>query len=135
MLGLDRLHPVALLVMRIVLGAIMVAHGYHKVFGGLHAHAQVVAGLGFPGWMGYLSACTEFFGGLLVLIGLLTRFAAFAIAINMAVAVLKVHLHHGLTGQGGFEYPLALFAMAFALIFFGGGSLALDRMFRFSRTR
>jgi putative oxidoreductase len=128
MLSLDRLHPLALLVMRLVLGAIMVAHGYHKVFGGLHAHAHLVAGLGLPGWMGYLSAFTEFVGGLLVLLGLLTRFAAFAIAINMAVAVLKVHLHHGLTGQGGFEFPLAIFALAFALIFFGAGSIAADRL-------
>ena len=64
---LDRLQPLALLVMRLTLGVIMVAHGYHKVFGGLHHHAQVVASLGLPSWLGYVSSFTEFLGGLLIL--------------------------------------------------------------------
>ena len=49
---LDRLQPLALLLMRLALGAIMVAHGYHKVFGGLHHHAQIVASLGLPALVG-----------------------------------------------------------------------------------
>jgi putative oxidoreductase len=125
---LDRLQPLALLVMRLVLGAVIVVHGYHKVFGGLHHHAQVVASLGLPGWMGYLSSFTEFFGGILVLLGLFTRAAAFAICINMSVAIWKVHFHNGLTGNGGYEFPLALAALAFALIFLGGGPIAIDHV-------
>jgi putative oxidoreductase len=125
---LDRLQPVALLVMRLVLGAVMVGHGYPKVFGGLHHHAQFVASLGLPAWMGYLSAFAEFFGGLLVLLGLLTRLSAFAICIDMAVAIWKVHWHNGLMGQKGYEFPLALAALAFALIFLGGGPVALDHI-------
>ena len=119
--------------MRIALGAIMVTHGYHKVFGGLHHHAQIVSSLGFPAWMGYLSAFTEFLGGLLVLAGLFTRAAAFAICINLGVAIWKVHLHNGLIGtpdHPGFEFPLAVAALAFALIFFGGGSIAIDHILR-----
>jgi putative oxidoreductase len=127
---LDRLQPLALLLMRLTLGAIMVVHGYHKVFGGLHNHAQFVASLGFPAWMGYLSAFTEFFGGLLVLAGLFTRAAAFALCINLGVAIWKVHLHNGLTGNGGFEFPLAAGTLAFALIFFGGGPIAIDHVLR-----
>lgn len=125
---LNRLQPFALFVMRLALGAIMFNHGYHKVFGGLHHHVQFVASLGLPGWTAYLSAFTEFFGGLLVLIGLFTRFAALAICVNLSVAIIKVHLHNGMTGPGGYEFPLALAALAFALIFFGAGSIALDHI-------
>ncbi len=125
---LDRLQPLALLIMRLALGAVMVGHGYHKVFGGLHHHVQVVSNLGLPGWTAYLSAFTEYFGGILVLIGLFTRVAAFAICINMSVAIAKVHFHNGLMGDKGYEFPLALAALAFALIFFGAGPIAFDHV-------
>jgi putative oxidoreductase len=125
---LDRLQPLALLVMRLALGAVMVAHGYQKVFGGFHHHVQVVTSLGLPAWMAYLSAFTEFFGGLLVLFGLFTRCAAFAICIDLSVAIAKVHFHNGLLGNGGYEFPLALAALAFGLIFFGGGPIAFDHI-------
>jgi len=123
---LDRLQPLGLLVMRVVLGVIMVAHGYHKVFGGMAHHMDAVSRIGFPRWFAYFSAGTEFFGGMLIVAGLLTRFAALAIAIEMSVVVAKVHWKNGLTGNGGFEFPLALAAIAFALIFFGAGPIALD---------
>lgn len=126
----DRLQPLALLVMRLTLGAIMVVHGSQKVFGGLHHHAQFVASLGLPAWMGYLSAFTEFLGGLLVLAGLFTRAAAFAICIDLSVAIWKVHWHNGLTGDHGFEFPLALATLAFALIFFGAGPISIDHILR-----
>jgi putative oxidoreductase len=125
---LDRLQPLALLVMRLALGAIIVVHGSHKVFGGLHHHAEFVASLGLPAWAAYLSAFTEFFGGLLVLLGLFTRVAAFAICIDVSVAIAKVNFHNGLIGNGGYEFPLALAALAFALIFFGGGPIAFDHI-------
>src|SRR5216684_6841980 len=92
---LDRLQPLALLVMRLALGAVMFDHGFHKVFGGLHHHAQFVSSLGLPAWTAYLSSFTEFVGGILVLAGLFTRAAAFAICIDLCVAIWKVHLHKG----------------------------------------
>ena len=125
---LDRLQPFALLVMRLALGAVMVDHGYHKVFGGLHHHAQFVGSLGLPGWLGYVSSFTEFIGGLLLLLGLLTRCAAFAVCVDLSVAIWKVHFHNGLIGNGGSELPLALAALAFALIFFGAGPIAFDHI-------
>jgi putative oxidoreductase len=130
---LDRLQPLALLLMRLVLGAIMVTHGSHKVFGGLHHFTQMVAGMGLAAWLGYVSAFTEFLGGLLLLVGFFTRPAAFAVCINLAVAIWKVHLHNGLVGSPdhpGFEFPLAAAALAFALIFFGGGPIAIDHVLR-----
>jgi putative oxidoreductase len=119
--------------MRIALGTIMVAHGSHKVFGGLHHFAQMVSSMGFPAWMAYVSAFTELLGGLLILTGLFTRAAAFAVCINLCVAIWKVHLHNGLIGapdHPGIEFPLAAAALAFALIFFGSGSIAIDHILR-----
>ncbi len=121
---LDRLQPLGLLVLRCAVGAAMVAHGYHKVFGGLHKHAAFVASLGMPGWLGYVSAFSEFFGGILLVLGLITRVAALTTCINMMVAVLKVELSSGFVG--GYEYPLLLAAAAFALIFTGAGAMSID---------
>ena len=127
---LDRLQPLALLFMRITLGVIMTVHGYHKVFGGLHHFAQFVASMGIPAWVAYVSSFTEFLGGLLILAGLFTRVAAFAICIDLLVAIWKVHWHNGLTGDHGFEFPLAAATLAFALIFFGAGPIAMDHILR-----
>jgi putative oxidoreductase len=123
---LDRLQPLGLLVLRLVLGSIMIAHGYHKVFGGIPQVEQMLHGIGIPAWMAYLVAGAEFGGGILVILGLLTRCAALFILIDMTVAILKVHLHNGLRGPGGYEFPLSLAAIAFALIFFGAGPIAID---------
>ena len=126
---LDRLQPLGFLILRLVLGVIMVGHGYGKVFGGMHKHVELVASLGMPGWLAYLSAAAEFLGGILLIVGLVTRVAALAVCIDMAVAILKVHLHNGLLGQNGYQFPLALAAMAFAIIFAGAGPISLDWVF------
>ena len=123
---LDRLQPLALLVLRLVIGTIMIAHGYSKVFGGFsHVH-DMVQHLGFPGWTAYLLAGTEFLGGILIIAGLFTRFVAVAMLIDMSVAIWKIHWHNGLKGPGGVEFPLSVAAIAFALIFFGAGPIAID---------
>ncbi len=124
--SLNRVQPFALLVMRLVLGAIMVAHGYKKVFGGFHGHQQFVSSLGIPAWMAYLSTGTEFFGGIAIVLGLLTRYVALAFLIEMAVVIVKVHWKNGLTGQGGYEFPLALVTIAFALMCYGGGPFGFN---------
>lgn len=128
---LDRLQPLALLVMRLALGVIILVHGSQKVFGGLPHHAQFVASLGMPAWLGYVSAFTEFLGGILILVGLFTRAAAFAVCINLSVAIWKVHWHNGLlAAHGGYELPLALATLAFGLIFLGAGPIAIDHVLR-----
>jgi len=118
---LNRLQPFAQLVMRLALGAIMIAHGYHKVWGGFHRHMEFVASLGLPRWLAYFSAGTEFFGGIALVLGLFTRFFSLAIVIEMAVAIWKVHFKNGLMGPMGYEFPLAVGTIAFALLCFGGG--------------
>lgn len=87
-----------------------------------------VTRIGFPAWVAYLSAGTEFFGGILIIAGLLTRLVGVAFAFEMMVAVIKIHLKNGLVGNGGYEFPLALASMAFLLIFFGAGPIALDAL-------
>ncbi len=125
---LDRLEPLALLVLRVILGIIMIAHGYSKVFGGFHQHANFVAHLGMPWWMAFFSTAAEFGGGLLLIVGLFTRFAALAICTEMAIVIWKVHWRNGLLAEHGYQFPLALAAMAFAIIFVGAGSFSLDAL-------
>lgn len=127
---LDRLQPLALFVMRLTLGLIMVAHGYQNTFRHLHDHVHMVASLGLPAWLGYVSSFTELLGGLLILIGFFTRPAALALCVDLVVAIWKVHWHNGLMGDHGYEFPLAIATIAFALIFFGGGAIAIDHVLR-----
>ncbi len=129
--ALSNLSPYGALVLRLALGACMVYHGYGKVVPG-HAmdhYAHYIVSLGLPYWLGYVSALTEFAGGILVLFGLLTRPVAALIAINMLVALVKVEVHQGLDAS---QIGVLLFAMAAALVCIGGGAYALDRKIGFA---
>ena len=123
---LNRLQPFALLVMRLVLGSILIAHGYHKVFGGFHHHMDMVGSLGLPRQLAYLSAGTEFFGGIGIVLGLFTRVFSLAFVIEMCVAIWKIHFRNGLMGPGGYEFPMSVATIAFALMCFGGGPWGLS---------
>lgn len=128
---LDRLQPLALLALRLVVGTIMIYHGYGKVFhGGLAPFVQHIGTMGMPSWLGYLSAFTEFFGGILLVAGLFTRCVALAVMTDMAVAIWKVHWKNGMFGKGGYEFPLTVATVAFTLILFGAGPIALDAIRR-----
>jgi putative oxidoreductase len=123
---LENMQPFALLVLRAVLGLVMAAYGWEKVNGGMAQFKGFLPTIGIPGWMGYVSAYAELIGGILLIVGLLTRLAALTIFINMVVAVVKVTFKNGLVGAQGYGFGLALMAMAFALIFLGGGPISLD---------
>ena len=122
--SLNRLQPLALLLLRLAIGSIMIAHGYPKVMGGFHHHMDMVGSLGLPRPLAYLSAGTEFFGGIAIVLGLFTRFFSLAFFIEMGIAIWKVHFKKGLMGPGGYEFPMALMAIAFALMCFDGGPWA-----------
>jgi putative oxidoreductase len=128
---LNNLQPTGALLMRLILGVSMAIHGYHKVLplSSLHHYAHYVTTLGLPYWLGYVSAYTEFVGGILLILGLLTRFAAFLVATNMLVAFVTVGIHQGF---GIYNYILALAALAIMLIFYGAGAMALDRKIGFA---
>jgi putative oxidoreductase len=128
---LNSLQPVGALLMRLILGASMAVHGYQKVVpaGALHHHAHYVVTLGLPYWLGYVSAFTEFLGGIFLIVGLFTRLAAALVAINMLTAFATVGIHQGF---GIYNYILALAALAIMLLFYGAGALALDRKIGFA---
>ena len=123
------------LALRIPAGVIFAAHGAQKLFGsfggyGLEGTGQWMASIGLePGYlMALASGSVEFFGGIALLLGLLTRPSALLLAITMLVAIITVHLPNGLfLSNNGYEFGLALLAITVALAFNGGGKLSLDR--------
>ena len=130
----------AITILRLVLGVLFFAHGAQKMLGWF-------GGYGFSGTMGFftgamhipapfafLAIAAEFFGGIGLLLGLLTRIAAFGIAVNMLVAIVMVHSQFGLfanwsgTQKGeGIEYHLLVLAITAFLMIRGGGALSADR--------
>jgi len=124
------------LALRIAAGIIFTAHGAQKLFGafggyGLEGTGQFMASIGLtPGYlMALLAGGAEFFGGLALIVGFLVRPAAAALAFAMLVAIFGVHIDKGLfIAQNGYEFALALLAMAVALVTSGGGRLSVDRV-------
>lgn len=133
---LNSLQPWGACFLRLALGASMIYHGYGKVIpahgfhgdplSALQHFSRTVAGMGVPPWLGYVSALTEFLGGICLMLGLLTRLAAFMVSVNMAVAILLVDRHRGYAPS---ELAIALFVIALMLLFYGPGAAALDRRF------
>lgn len=127
-------------IVRLVLGVVFFAHGAQKMLGWF-------GGYGFTGTMGFftqqmhipapfafLAICAEFFGGLGLIVGLLSRIAAFGIMCNMLVAIAAVHVHNGFfmnwTGQQkgeGFEYHLVTLAALLVVLVKGAGAFSIDR--------
>ena len=128
---LNSLQPIGALLMRLILGVSMTVYGYEKVHpvSALHHYAHYVTTLGLPYWLGYVSAYTEFIGGILLVLGLFTRLVAFLVAINMLVAFITVGIHQGF---GIYNYILALAVLAIMLLFYGAGAMALDRKIGFA---
>ncbi|OGC85616.1 MAG: hypothetical protein A2142_02015 [candidate division Zixibacteria bacterium RBG_16_48_11] len=121
-----------LLFLRLGLGVVFLAHGSQKLFSfGLAGVSGFLSSQGYPlaGLFAAILILTEFGGGILVLLGLLTRLATFLIMLVMAVAIFTVHLSHGFFLPQGMEQAFALFFMALALVLCGGGRFSLDTMF------
>ena len=129
----------SLFLLRVVLGIIFFAHGAQKVLGwfgghGLKGTVGFMTSMGLPAPIAYMVCLFEFLGCLGLIVGLLTRLDALAIAIVMVGAIATVHAKHGFflnwelePGKGhGFEANLAYLTMAAALFLDGGGMLSLD---------
>ena len=124
----------AALALRIPVGIIFAAHGAQKLFGwfggyGLEGTGQWMASIGLaPGYlMALLAGSGEFFGGLALIIGLLVRPAAAVLAIAMLVAIFAVHIGNGLfMSNNGYEFGLALLAVAVSLMVSGAGRASID---------
>ena len=132
-------NDVALTILRLVLGIVFFAHGSQKMLGwfggfGFHGTMGFFTHMGMPAPMAFLIIFTEFFGGLGLIFGLLTRIAALGIDGLMIGAIFMVHLQNGFfmnwmgTQKGeGFEFHLLAIGMAAALLLRGAGAFSLDR--------
>jgi len=128
-------------ILRLVLGVVFFAHGAQKMlgwFGGFGfsgTMAFFIKMMHLPAPLAFLAIAAEFFGGIGLILGFLTRVGAFGIGMNMLVAVALVHHNFGFfmnwTGAQkgeGFEYHLLVLAMAAFLMIKGAGALSFDRI-------
>ena len=130
---------VSLTTLRVVLGVVFFAHGAQKMLGwfggfGFHGTMGFFTHMGMAAPVAFLIICTEFFGGLGLIVGLLTRIASLGIAGLMIGAIFMVHLPNGffMNWMGkqkgeGIEYHLLVLAMAAALLLRGAGAFSVDR--------
>ena len=140
--GRNNLSDIGLLLIRAVLAAVFIYHGGQKLFGlfggyGIQGTAGWMASVGipFPVVSTVLAGGTEFFGGLILLLGTGTRLAAIPMAFNMVVAIVTVH--HGAfdARAGGMEFPLSLGVVLLALALIGPGRLTVGRIFSAAKAR
>ncbi len=120
---------------RVAAGLMLMPHGAQKLFGafggyGVEATGQFFATkLGLPPSLALLAGLIEFFGGLALAVGFLTRPAAALVAGLMAVAIVSVHLPAGyFWTDGGFEYPLMWGLVALSFVVRGGGRYSVDAL-------
>jgi putative oxidoreductase len=125
MTRLNALQPLGLLLLRLALGIIFVLHGYPKL-----THPNAMHGMfvqhGLPGYFVTVAGVLEVFGGGLIILGFLTRVAALLLAIEMVVAIWKVHSAGGYMAVHNYEFPLVLAAACFALATIGPGRVSAD---------
>lgn len=130
--GLERL---AVLILRLFLGFVFMMHGSQKLLGafgggGVSGVAGMMGKLGIePSLLwAWVVSITEFVGGVCLFFGFLTRFWAAGLVIDMAVAVVKVHLVNGFfVGKNGVELPLTFGVIALVILLTGPGSMSMDR--------
>ncbi|MBO2644980.1 DoxX family protein [Shewanella algae] len=124
------------LALRLPIGITFMAHGAQKLFSwfggyGLEGTGQWMASIGLtPGYlMALMAGSSEFFGGLLLIIGLLIRPTSAVLAFTMLMAIVTVHLDNGLfMSNNGYEFGLALLAATISLTISGAGKLSIDSM-------
>jgi putative oxidoreductase len=132
--ALEKLKPLALLLLRAALGVIFIFHGYPKLFVNSRGAMQGFAHMGFPTYFAVISGVLEFFGGCLLIAGLFTRIAGLLLAGEMVVALWRVHaMFTNPMAVNNYEFPMALAASAFALACIGAGAISMDQVIYGSR--
>ena len=128
-----KLAPLAYPLIRIALGLILIPHGFSKLFLNDAVPASrnfVNFGWAYPLAWAYFIGALEFFGGILLAVGLFTRIVAAAVAVEMAVISFAVLYPNWSWGRRGMEYALFMGIVALAIFFRGGGDCSLDRKMR-----
>jgi putative oxidoreductase len=129
MQGLEKLKPLALLLLRAALGVIFIYHGYPKLFGHTRETMQSFTHMGFPSYFAYIAGVVELFGGIMLIAGLFARIAGLLIAGEMAIALWKVHdIISDPLAVHNYEFPLILAAGAFAIAILGAGAISFDQL-------
>jgi len=124
---LDKLKPLGLLVLRLGVAATVLSTGYDKLFGAPGKWLAWFPQQGFPSYFAYIAGSLELFGGVLLVLGLLTRLIGLLLAIQMAIAVWKVSLpYSGIYNVEGYGLPLMLGVACFTLFTVGAGILSVD---------
>ena len=124
---LDHLKPLGLLVLRLGIAVVFLASGYAKLFGAPATWLKWFPQHDFPSYFAYLAGSLEFFGAILLILGLMTRLVALLLAVQMAIAVVKVSLPHaGIYNVDGYGLPFVLGVSCFALATVGAGLLSVD---------
>lgn len=128
----EKMHAFAPFFLRIVVGAIFVAHGWQKFVGGVPGVATFLGGLGFPApeVFAILLIAAELGGGILLILGAFTHWVSKILAVVALVALVTVHLKNGFTGPGGYEFILLILAAAVSLMITGAGRWSLDHSMR-----
>jgi putative oxidoreductase len=121
----------SLLAVRVIVGVIFAVHGAQKLFGafeGRGLEATVAPPPDGMGPIGYLVAIGEFFGGVGLIVGFLTRFSAASLIVIMIGAIAMVHGKNGfLLNKGGYEYNLALIGLLIPILIAGPGQFSIGR--------
>lgn len=129
---LERLHnsDLAILFLRIAIGIVFISAGWMKI-SGIEGVIGFFGAFGIAPAFAYIVAYSEFIGGILILLGLLTRYAGIVLAIVMLVAIFKVHIANGFSlANNGYEYTLVLLLSSLALVFQGAGKYALGKVLK-----
>ena len=127
----DALDPIAYPMIRFVAGAMMIPHGYGKVFGGIEGTTKFFASVGLEPALilAWYIGLLELVGGICVALGFLTRFMSAQLIGLLAVATFYIHLPSGFIWvKGGYEYPLFWMVVMMAITIKGGEKLSLDNL-------
>lgn len=125
---MDRLKPLGLLLLRGALALIFIHSGYLKYTHGIASTQSYMLSLGIPGYVAYIATWLELGGGVLLLLGLLTRPVAFFLTCEMVVALWKSDLAHGISAVQNYQFAVICGAACFALVTLGAGSASLDAL-------
>ena len=126
---LEKLSPLALLLLRAALGIVFLFYGYPKLFVNTHGAMQSFEHMGFPTYFAVIPGVLEFFGGCLLLAGLFTRVAALLLAGEMVVVLWRVdRMFSDPMKVSAYQFQMVLAASAFALACLGAGEISIDQV-------